>query len=72
MSGQLWACHGPLQAQVQPLQCATGVVELLLVGYFGQAGQVVCGWYSFAECLSFQDVVEALLGNHSAQSPASM
>ena len=40
-------------------------------GCCGRAGQVVCGGCGFAECLSFPDV-EALLGNHSAQSPASV
>ena len=25
--GQPWVCHGPLQAQMQPLKCAAGVVE---------------------------------------------
>ena len=27
VSGQPWACHRPIQGQMQPLQCAGGVVE---------------------------------------------
>ena len=30
MSGQLRACYGPLQGQMQLLQCAAGVVETAL------------------------------------------
>ena len=49
-SGQPWVCHGALQGQVQPLQCAAGVVEPALgaaaglVGWFvGVAVLPVCG-----------------------------
>ena len=140
VSDQSWACHGPLQGQMQALQCAAGVVGpglgaaaglgrwfvggavLLNAGVFfqmwrcrsattahralpvcewpalgmpwatarpntacavcgrfggactgccGRAVQVGCGGYRFTECWSFPDV-EAPLGNHSAQSPASV
>ena len=30
VSGQSWACHGPLKAQMLPLHCAVGVVEPVL------------------------------------------
>ena len=30
MGGQPWACHVVLQGQMQPLQCAAGVVEIAL------------------------------------------
>ena len=138
-SGQRWAPHGVLQGQMQPLQCAAGVVEPVLdtvaglgklfvgfavlpvcgdfqrkrhysattaqralpvcewpvmdmpwataksnaaltvcsrcggacTGSCGQSGQVVFGGYGFAECWSFPDM-EALLNNHSAQSPTSV
>ena len=40
-------------------------------GHFDRTSWVVCGRCGFAERWSFQDV-EAQLGNHSAQSPASV
>ena len=38
VSGQPWACHGPLQGQVQPLQCEAGVVELAVLHGMPRAG----------------------------------
>ena len=70
VSSQSWACHGALQGQIQSLQCAAGVEEPALGAAAGWAGHFK-GWCSFAECWSFPDV-EARLGNHSAQSPASV
>ncbi len=35
VSGQPWAYHGALQGQIQPLQCAAGVVEPVLGAYAG-------------------------------------
>ena len=40
-------------------------------GCFGRAGRVVCLGCGFVEFWSFPDV-EAPLGNHSTQSPASV
>ena len=62
VSGQLWACHGALQGQMQPLQCAPGVVGLHWG--CGRAGQVVVGVAVFAGLWVFPDE-EAALGNHS-------
>jgi len=71
VGGQAWACHGPLEGQMQSLQCAAGIVEAC-TGCFGWGGQqVVCGVWDFAECWSFPDV-GVLLSNRSAQSPAGM
>ena len=69
--GQPWACHGALQGQLQPLLCAAGVVGPEL----GAVAGVLCRWFvvgcSFAGLGRFPEE-EAALGNHSAQSPASV
>ena len=54
ISGQPWACYGLLQAQMQPLQRAVGVVEPALGAAAGLGSWRLlrqgCG---FAECWSF-------------------
>ena len=70
VSSQPWACHGPLQGQIQPLQCAAGVVEPALGAVLGWAGGSWCCGFA-GLCVAFPDE-EAALANHSAQSPASV
>ena len=69
-NGQPWAYHGLLQGQMEPLQCAAGLSDPVL-GCVAGLGR----WFVEVVVLpvpgSFQ-VVEALLSNHSAQSPASV
>ena len=43
VSGQLWACHEPLQGQTQPLRCAAGLVELALGAETGLGRWFVVG-----------------------------
>ena len=43
MSGQPWACHRPLQGQMQPLQCAAGGVESSLGTAVGLLGKWFMG-----------------------------
>ena len=43
VSDQPWACHGPLQGQMQPLQCAAGVVEPVLGATAGMGRWIVVG-----------------------------
>ena len=71
MSGQPWEWLGSLQGQVQPLKHAAGVVEPAALGAAVGMGRWFVGKCGFTECWSFPDV-EALLGNRSAQSPASV
>ena len=71
VGGQPWACHGQLQGQMHPLQHAVGVIEPDL-GAAARLGSWYLGGSGFSECCcSFPDG-EALLNNHSAQSPASV
>ena len=72
VSGQPWACHGALQAQMQPLQFAAGVVEPDL-GAAAGLGRWFVGVAVLPVCGDFQKSGgEAALGNHGAQSPASV
>jgi len=72
MNGHSWACRGALQSQMQSLQCAAGVVEPVCTGGCGRDGQVICRGCGFASLWRFPSEEEAALGNHGAQSPASM
>ena len=71
VNGQPWECHGLLQGQMQPLQCAVDVVGPALTSA-ARLGR----WFVGAAILPASDrflfVVEALLGIHSVQSPASV
>ena len=47
VSGQPWACHGGMQGNMQPLQCAAGVVEPALgvaagLGRWFKTGAIFC------------------------------
>ena len=73
MSDQSWACQRPLQGQMQLLQYAAGLVEPALGATAG------LGWWFMGVAVLLRNAgvvrpagVKALLGNHSAQSPASV
>ena len=68
--GQPWVYHGPLQGPLELLQCAAGVVEPALGAAAGQ-GKWFVGVAVLQVSVSFQ-LEEALLGNQSPQSPASV
>jgi len=70
VSGQLWPCHGALQGQMQPLQCAEGVGGPAL-GAAAVLGRWFVAVVVFASLWRFPED-KAALGNHSAQSPASV
>ena len=70
MDDQSWACHGGLEGQLYNLQCAAGVVVPAL-GAVAGLGRWFVGVAVFAALCSFP-VEQAPLGNHSAQTPASV
>ena len=53
VSGQPWACHGPVQSQMQPLQCTTGVVQPAL-GAAARLGRWFVGFAVMPVCGDFQ------------------
>ena len=61
-----WATARSSSASAVCIRCGRACT-----GFCGRAGPVVCGGYGFAAFWNFS-VEEALLGNHSAQSPASV
>ena len=71
VSGQPWACHEVLQGQMQSLQCAGGLVEAEL-GATAGLGRRFVGVVAVLPLSWSFSVEEAPLGNHSAQSPASV
>ena len=68
---QAWACPGPLQCQMHPVQWSAGLVKPAPGAVLGCAG-CLRGFFRFIHILeSFSD--GALLGNHCAQQrPASV
>ena len=70
VGGQPWAYPGTLQGQMQPLLCAAGLVGPALGAAAGPGGWFI-GVAVMPVCGNFQEE-ESLLGNHSAQSPASV
>ena len=71
MIGQPWAYHGTLQGQMQSLQCAAALVGPAL-GAAAELGRWFVGVAVLPVLGEFQTEEEAALGNHSAQSPASV
>ena len=70
VGGQPWAYRDALQGQMQPLQCAAVLKRPALGAAAGPSR-----WFSGVAVLQLSgDFVEeeAALGNHSAQSPASV
>ena len=53
VSAQLWAIHGPLQGQMQPLQCSAGLVEPALGAAAGR-----CRWFGRVMVLLVSGVVQ--------------
>ena len=66
----LWAYHEVLQGQMLPWQCVARMMEPALGAAAGLLGRWSAGC-GFATLVRFS-LEEAPLGNHSAQSPASM
>ena len=70
VSGQPWACHEELQDQMRPLHCAVVMRRPALGAAAGPSS-----WFAGVAVLllsgDFVEEEESLLGNHSAQSPAS-
>ena len=70
VSGQPWACRGALQGQMQPLQFAAVVKRPALGAAAGPSR-----WFAAVAVLLLSGGFveeEAVLGNHRAQSPASV
>ena len=69
-SGQPWACHGPLQDKIQLVKCAAGVVKPTLGLRQGWGAGF---WWGLRICrVRGLPEEETALGNHSAQSSASV
>ena len=70
VSGQPWVCPGPLQGQMDPVQWSAGLVEPARGAVLGCAGGLR-GFFRICFILkSF--MMEPVLGNHCAQSAASV